>query len=66
MGKPEVKDKSKYSPELLAFLDRSLEVDVDRRADSGELLVHPFLKKAKPLISLRPLIIAAREALHKD
>jgi hypothetical protein len=61
-GKPTVKSKAKLSGELVDFLDRCLEVDIDRRATAGELLSHPFLRKAEDLSSLRQNIIAAREA----
>lgn len=47
-GKPSVKDKSKdrLSPELMDFLDRCLAVDPELRADTKELLLHPFIRKA--------------------
>lgn len=61
-GKPKVKN-DKMSTDLKTFLDRCLEVDVEKRADATELLLHPFMKKAEDLISLRQNIVAAREAL---
>ena len=61
-GKPEVKDKNKLSSELSSFLDRCLEVDVDKRASCAELLSHPLLGKAENLESLRLNVIAAKEA----
>ncbi|KGL73761.1 Serine/threonine-protein kinase PAK 3, partial [Tinamus guttatus] len=42
------------------------EMDVDRRGSAKELLQHPFLKLAKPLSSLTPLIIAAKEAIKNS
>lgn len=45
------------------FLDRCLEVDIDKRATASELLRHPFLRKSENLVSLRQNIIAAREAV---
>jgi len=62
-GKPDVKDWSKLSTELQSFLDKCLEVDVDKRASASELLKHPFLKKADNLTGLSQNIIAARESL---
>lgn len=61
-GKPQLKDSSKLSTELLNFLDRCLEVDVEKRASCEELLSHPFLEKASDLISLKQNIIAARKS----
>jgi hypothetical protein len=62
-GKPEIKNKEKLSKELLDFMDRCLEVDIDKRATATELLQHPFLKKAENLTSLRQNIVAAKEAV---
>jgi serine/threonine protein kinase len=60
-GKPQVKEMGKVSVELISFLDRSLEVDVDKRASATELLSHSFLRKAEDLVSLRQNILAVRE-----
>ncbi|XP_052068191.1 serine/threonine-protein kinase PAK 1-like isoform X1 [Mytilus californianus] len=61
-GKPDIKNAEKLSPELKDFLDRCLEVEVEKRADTQELLAHKFLAKARPLTTLRPLIVAAKQA----
>lgn len=61
-GKPEIKEKSKLSPVFQDFLDKCLDVDVEKRSSASELLKHPFLRLAKPLASLVPLIMAAKEA----
>uniref|UniRef100_A0A6B2EIF2 non-specific serine/threonine protein kinase n=1 Tax=Phlebotomus kandelakii TaxID=1109342 RepID=A0A6B2EIF2_9DIPT len=61
-GKPDIKEKDKLSTVFQDFLDQCLEVEVDRRASAFELLKHPFLKLARPLASLTPLIMAAKEA----
>ncbi|XP_045167166.2 uncharacterized protein LOC123530454 [Mercenaria mercenaria] len=64
-GKPEIKNFNKLSPELQDFLNKSLEVDVDKRATAGELLNHPFLNKSMQLSTLKPLIVAAKQATGK-
>ncbi|EEB14596.1 serine/threonine-protein kinase PAK, putative [Pediculus humanus corporis] len=61
-GKPEIKEKEKLSQIFQDFLDECLEVDVDKRSSASELLKHQFLKLARPLASLTPLIMAAKEA----
>ena len=61
-GKPDIKDKHKLSPVFQDFLDRCLDVNVDNRFSASELLRHPFLRLARPLASLTPLIQAAKEA----
>lgn len=61
-GKPDIKNFNKLSPELQDFLNKSLEVDVDKRATAGDLLTHPFLEKSMELSTLRPLIVAAKQA----
>lgn len=62
-GRPEIRDRDRLSPEFRDFLDQCLQVDVDRRPSASDLLRHPFMKRSRPLISLHPMIIAAREAI---
>ncbi|XP_071083467.1 serine/threonine-protein kinase PAK 1-like [Haliotis cracherodii] len=62
IGKPEIKNEGKLSEELRSFLHACLEVDVEKRANASDLLEHAFLKKAMPLTTLKPLIIAARQS----
>jgi p21-activated kinase 1 len=61
-GKPAIKERDKLSMLFQDFLDKTLEVDVEKRPTAHEMLRHPFLKLSRPLISLNPLILAAREA----
>lgn len=61
-GKPEIKEKEKLSAAFQDFLDQCLAVEVDKRSSARDLLKHPFLKLARPLASLTPLILAAKDA----
>ncbi|MFT7803107.1 serine/threonine-protein kinase PAK 1 [Arapaima gigas] len=61
-GTPELQNPEKLSPVFRDFLNRCLEMDVDKRGSAQELLQHQFLKVAKPLSSMTPLILAAKEA----
>ncbi|XP_066962109.1 serine/threonine-protein kinase Pak isoform X1 [Macrobrachium rosenbergii] len=61
-GKPEIKEREKLSHVFQDFLDQCLEVEVEKRSTANCLLKHPFLKLARPLSSLHPLIVAAKEA----
>ncbi|OCT67506.1 serine/threonine-protein kinase PAK 3 isoform X2 [Xenopus laevis] len=65
-GTPELQNPERLSAIFRDFLNRCLEMDVDRRGSAKELLQHPFLKIAKPLSSLTPLIIAAKEAIKNS
>ncbi|VDD85824.1 unnamed protein product [Enterobius vermicularis] len=60
-GKPEVKRKDMLSAEFNDFLDRCLCVNQDARADTVELLKHPFIQMAKPLSSLIAYIRAVKD-----
>ncbi|KAJ7324966.1 hypothetical protein JRQ81_017986 [Phrynocephalus forsythii] len=62
-GTPELQNPEKLSPIFRDFLNSCLEMDVEKRGSAKELLQHPFLKLAKPLSSLTPLILAAKEAM---
>jgi p21-activated kinase 1 len=61
-GTPELKDAESLSPVFRHFLDWALQVDVDKRASASELLDHEFIKRADNVISLAPLVKAARMA----
>lgn len=65
-GTPELQNPEKLSPVFRSFLSSSLEMDVEKRGSGKELLQHPFLKQAKPLSSLTPLILAAKEAMKSN
>lgn len=61
-GKPDIKNEEKLSSELRDFLHRCLDVDPEKRSSATELLKHDFLKKSMALTTLKPLIVAARQA----
>lgn len=65
-GTPELQNPEKLSPIFQEFLNLCLEMDVEKRGSAKELLAHPFLKLAKPLSSLTPLILAAKEAMKSN
>uniref|UniRef100_A0AAY5F004 non-specific serine/threonine protein kinase n=1 Tax=Electrophorus electricus TaxID=8005 RepID=A0AAY5F004_ELEEL len=65
-GTPELQSPEKLTPIFRDFLARCLEMDVEKRGSSKELLQHPFLKLAKPLSSLTPLILAAKDAMKNN
>ncbi|XP_007564593.1 PREDICTED: serine/threonine-protein kinase PAK 2-like [Poecilia mexicana] len=65
-GTPELQNPEKLTPVFRSFLSSSLEMDVEKRGSGKELLQHPFLKQAKPLSSLTPLILAAKEAMKSN
>ncbi|XP_064259941.1 serine/threonine-protein kinase PAK 3-like [Passer domesticus] len=54
IGKQGVPDlhKLRLPPGLCEFLGCCLQMDVDRRGSAKELLQHPFLQSAEPLLSL--------------
>ncbi|XP_021926655.1 serine/threonine-protein kinase PAK 2 [Zootermopsis nevadensis] len=65
IGRPKIPRWKSLSPEFQNFLDRCLQVDVDKRATAEELLNHPFLENCMDLGSLTPLIRAAQKILRK-
>lgn len=60
-GAPSLQNPEAASKLLKAFLEASLQVDVDKRPDATELMQHAFIAKADPLRHLSPLIKAAKE-----
>lgn len=65
-GRPDISSWDSLSPEFQDFLDKCLQVNVEERASSEDLLTHPFLKKAQDLRTLIPLIKAAKRELGKQ
>lgn len=60
-GTPTIQNPENLSNVFHDFLKNCLEMDVEKRYTAKQLLAHPFLKLAKPLASLNPLILAAKE-----
>ena len=65
-GRPDIASWDNMSPEFQDFLDKCLETAVEKRPSAADLLRHPFLKLSRPLISLNPLILAAKEAAKSN
>ncbi|KAH8326378.1 hypothetical protein KR067_006078 [Drosophila pandora] len=65
-GRPDIKSWEKLSPNLQDFLDRCLQVEVDRRATADELLCHPFLNDCSEVKALVPNIKAAKKVLRRN
>lgn len=61
-GIPPLKDQSKWSREMLDFLNRCLDTNVTTRPEAAELLRHPFLLRACSPQEFVPCIKAARDA----
>lgn len=64
-GTPELQNPEKLSRTFRDFLNKTLEMDVEKRGNATVLLQHNFLRKSAPLSSLTPLILAAREMAGK-
>jgi len=64
-GKPKIDGLDQMSSEFQDFLDKCLEVDVDKRWTAEQLLSHEFLQKASEPRKIVPLIKAAKEQLEK-
>jgi len=64
-GKPRIEGKDQMSPEFQDFLDKCLEVDVEKRWSAEQLMTHPFLRKSTETRKIVPLIKAAKEQLDK-
>ncbi|KAM4862452.1 LOW QUALITY PROTEIN: serine/threonine-protein kinase PAK 2-like [Urocitellus parryii] len=65
-GAPGPTNPGKVSPAFLDFLNKCLEVEVEKRGSAWELLEHPFLNLAKPLTFNKPHIMADKEVLKKS
>lgn len=55
-GTPKVKKADRVSSVFNRFLEASLEVDVNRRASTADLIEHPFFNNAASASSLQALV----------
>ncbi|GAA94775.1 uncharacterized protein L969DRAFT_54952 [Mixia osmundae IAM 14324] len=60
-GTPKINNPDQLSNIFRSFLRSCLSVDVEKRPDASQMLMHPFLQRSVNLKSLSPLIKAARE-----
>jgi len=65
-GKPKIEGKDQMSPEFQDFVDKCLEVEVEKRWTAEQLLSHPFLAKTCEPRKIVPLIKAAKQQLDKQ
>ncbi|KAK6538834.1 p21 protein (Cdc42 Rac)-activated kinase [Orbilia ellipsospora] len=66
IGTPKLKDPDDLSPDMKDFLNAALTVDPEQRLSSTALLQHRFMACAEPLITLAPLVKAARQARAQE
>ncbi|KAI8142273.1 kinase-like domain-containing protein [Fennellomyces sp. T-0311] len=62
-GTPKLQNPESLSDTFQDFLASCLQVDPELRPSAHEALKHPFLRKADPLKTLAPLILAARQSI---
>lgn len=60
-GTPQIKAHEELTPGFRDFLALALKVDPEKRASAHDLLKHPFIGTAAPLILLSPLVREARK-----
>jgi len=59
-GSPTVKDKDRWSPLLIEFLEKCVAVDSDQRSSSEQLLTHPFIATACEKEDIAQLVMRVR------
>ncbi|KAI9769127.1 MAG: signal transducing kinase of the PAK [Geoglossum simile] len=65
-GTPQLKEPEVLTPVFKSWLAFALRVDPEKRASAHDLLTHQFIQCAEPLISLAPLVRAARTARQME
>jgi len=53
---PTLQNEANYSKDFVEFLSKCLQKNPDDRLSAAELLELPFIKKAKPVAVLMPLV----------
>lgn len=66
IGRPEIPRWNELSADFRDFLSCCLDVDVDKRYSSEQLIRHPFLDRSTDLSTLKANIKAAQRILHKQ
>lgn len=61
-GTPTLKNPEMWTDDFKSFLATALDVDTTKRASADDLLKHPFISQACPLVDLIPLIEKANAA----
>lgn len=65
-GTPQIKAEEELTPTFRDFLSLALKVDPEKRASAHDLLKHPFIQTAAPLIMLSGLVREARRARAEE
>jgi serine/threonine protein kinase len=65
-GTPDLQNPESLSDIFRDFLSLCLQPDPSFRPTADEMLRHPFLRKADPLHTLAPLIVAAKDTIKQQ
>ncbi|KAL8941329.1 MAG: hypothetical protein Q9216_002314 [Gyalolechia sp. 2 TL-2023] len=65
-GTPKIKEEHELTATFRDFLNFALKVDPEKRASAHDLLRHPFMQTAEPLINLAPLVRSARTSRAQE
>lgn len=65
-GTPTIKAEEELTPIFKDFLGLALKVDPEKRASAHDLLKHPFIQTAVPLVMLSGLVREARRARAEE
>ncbi|KAL8947473.1 MAG: hypothetical protein Q9222_006254 [Ikaeria aurantiellina] len=65
-GTPKIKEEHELTATFRDFLNFALKVDPEKRASAHDLLRHPFMQTAEPLLNLAPLVKSARASRAQE